>query len=157
MPRSKTSSSSRSSIRGTSTPLAKFAEDAPDQTQVETGTAVPSPAGLAFIYTGNGSVWEGMGRRLMAEEPVFSDAVLRVDEIFWHWSGWSLLDELAGKNGSGRYDYTEIAQPALFALQVGVTEMLRRRGVVGIDPDELIRRQSSRSDDFAVHRYGNIK
>lgn len=109
--------------------LAKFEEDAPDQVQVEAGTAVPSPAGLAFIYTGNGSVWEGMGRRLMAEEPVFSDAVLGVDEIFRHWSGCSLLNELAGKNGLGRYEYTEIAQPALFALQVGVTQMLRQRGI----------------------------
>ncbi len=109
--------------------LAKFAEDAPDQIQVESGTAVPSPAGLAFIYTGNGSVWEGMGRRLMAEEPVFRDAVLEVDEIFRQWSGSSLLDELAGKNGAGRYEYTEIAQPALFALQVGITQMLRERGI----------------------------
>jgi acyl transferase domain-containing protein/NADPH:quinone reductase-like Zn-dependent oxidoreductase/acyl carrier protein len=109
--------------------LAKFAQDEPDQIQVEAGTAMPSPAGLAFIYTGNGSVWEGMGRRLIAEEPVFGDAVLEVDEIFRHWSGRSLLDVLAGKDGPGRYEYTENAQPALFALQVGVTRMLRHSGI----------------------------
>ena len=39
---------------------------------------------------------------------------------------------LAGKNGEGRYELTEIAQPALFALQVGITVMLRRRGVVPV-------------------------
>jgi acyl transferase domain-containing protein/NADPH:quinone reductase-like Zn-dependent oxidoreductase/acyl carrier protein len=109
--------------------LAKFAEDAPDPVAVETGTALPSPAGPAFIYSGNGSVWEGMGKRLMAEEPVFSGAVLEVDEIFRQRAGYSLQDELAGKNGPGRFDYTEVAQPALFALQVGVTRMLRQRGI----------------------------
>jgi acyl transferase domain-containing protein/NADPH:quinone reductase-like Zn-dependent oxidoreductase/acyl carrier protein len=110
--------------------LASFAEDAESPAAVETGTVAPPFAGLAFVYSGNGSVWEGMGRRLMAEEPVFRDAVLQIDEIFRPRAGWSLVDELAGSNGPGRYEYTEIAQPALFAMQVGVTEVLRRRGIL---------------------------
>ncbi len=114
-----------------STALEKFADDVPAELQVETGTALPSsPANAAFIYSGNGSVWKGMGLRLMAEEPVFRGSVLEVDGIFQRYAGYSLVDELAGKNGSGRYEYTEIAQPALFALQVGVTQMLRQRGVM---------------------------
>jgi len=112
--------------------LAKFADDVPEtyQVLVETGATVPAPAGPAFVYSGNGSVWEGMGRRLMADEPAFRQAVLEVDEIFRHWSGFSLQDELVGKNGPGRYEYAEIAQPALFALQVGVTALLRQRGIM---------------------------
>ncbi len=107
--------------------LARFAEGTTDPVAVETGTAVMSPAGLAFVYSGNGSVWDGMGQRLMAEEPVFRDAVQEVDEIFRQWAGRSLMDDLAGE--SGRYQYTEIAQPALFALQVGITRLLRRHGI----------------------------
>jgi acyl transferase domain-containing protein/NADPH:quinone reductase-like Zn-dependent oxidoreductase/NADP-dependent 3-hydroxy acid dehydrogenase YdfG/acyl carrier protein len=112
--------------------LANFAQDSGGPSAVETGTAVASGAGLAFVYSGNGSTWEGMGRRLMAEEPVFREAVIGVDEIFRHWAGYSLLDELAGENGPGRYRHTEIAQPALFAVQVGLTRVLRSRGVMPV-------------------------
>ena len=96
---------------------------------VETGTALGASVPLAFVYSGNGSQWEGMGRVLLAEDPVFAAAVRAVDTIFARYADFSLVDELAGKNGSGRFRRTEIAQPALFALQVGVTEMLRVRGV----------------------------
>jgi acyl transferase domain-containing protein/NADPH:quinone reductase-like Zn-dependent oxidoreductase/acyl carrier protein len=109
--------------------LEHFADDAPAAIPVETGTALQSPADLAFIYSGNGSVWDGMGARLMAEEPVFGDAVREVDEIFRPLGGYSLCDELADTNGTGRYQRTEIAQPALFAMQVGITQLLRRRGL----------------------------
>ena len=36
---------------------------------------------------------------------------------------------MAGNNGEGRYEYTEIAQPALFAFQVGITKMLLNLGL----------------------------
>jgi phthiocerol/phenolphthiocerol synthesis type-I polyketide synthase C len=93
------------------------------------GIAPGLPGKLAFVYSGNGSQWEGMGRELLADEPVFRSAIAAIDEIFEPLAGYSLADELAGKNGSNRYELTEIAQPALFALQVGITEMLRQRGI----------------------------
>ncbi len=34
--------------------------------------------------------------------------------------------------GEDRYKHTEIAQPALFALQVGITQMLRHRGIMPV-------------------------
>jgi len=91
------------------------------------GSAVPDASGPVFAYSGNGSQWAGMGRRLL-EDPVFADTIAEIDGIFQKFADWSLADELAGKNGD-RYAYTEIAQPALFALQVGVTRMLARRGI----------------------------
>jgi len=111
------------------TALEQFADDTPAALPVETGIALSQPTDVAFIYSGNGSVWDGMGKRLMAEAPVFRDAVLAVDEIFRQYASYSLQDELTGKNGPGRYEYTEVAQPALFALQVGVTQMLRQHGI----------------------------
>lgn len=92
-------------------------------------TALPSPVTVAFVYSGNGSQWEGMGRRLLAEDAVFKAAVLAVEQSFEKFADFSLEAELAGGNGTGRYTRTEIAQPALFAIQIGVTEMLRSRGV----------------------------
>jgi len=48
----------------------KFASRRLPWLQLETGVALTSPATLAFVYSGNGSQWEGMGRRLLVEEPV---------------------------------------------------------------------------------------
>lgn len=86
--------------------------------------------GLAFIYAGNGAQWEGMGRRLLTTSAAFRDAVGEVDTLFSRLAGFSLIDELLGLPGPGRYAATEIAQPCLFALQVGVTRLLRAQGVV---------------------------
>ncbi|BBP04808.1 polyketide synthase [Sulfuriferula plumbiphila] len=112
--------------------LLNFANDVPEQLMVETGVALEAPSGVAFIYSGNGSQWAGMGKRLLEEEPLFREAIREVDAIFRRHADYSLEDELAGKNGEGRYQYTEIAQPALFALQVGITQMLRHRGITPV-------------------------
>jgi len=110
--------------------LKQFA-DGVEHSGVECGTALTAPVGAAFIYSGNGSQWAGMGSRLLAD-PTFRAAIREVDRLFSRYADYSLEAELAGKNGEGRYDLTEIAQPALFALQVGITVMLRRRGVVPV-------------------------
>ena len=107
--------------------LEDFAAEPAAAVAVETGTALQAPAGLAFIYAGNGSQWEGMGRRLLAAEPLFRDGVRAVDAIFLRYAGYSIEEKLAGP---ADYEFTEIAQPALFALQVGITELLRARGIV---------------------------
>jgi len=109
--------------------LEQFADDATVPPVVESGVALPDAPECAFIYAGNGSQWEGMGRRLVSEEPVFRQSIQAIDEIFQPLAGFSLLDEIIGKNGTGRYERTEVAQPALFALQVGVTRVLLNRGI----------------------------
>jgi acyl transferase domain-containing protein/NADPH:quinone reductase-like Zn-dependent oxidoreductase/acyl carrier protein/NADP-dependent 3-hydroxy acid dehydrogenase YdfG len=110
--------------------LKQFADGA-EQSGVECGTSLAAPMGAAFVYSGNGSQWAGMGSRLLAD-PTFRAAIREVDRLFSRYADYSLEAELAGKNGEGRYELTEIAQPALFALQVGVTVMLRRRGMVPV-------------------------
>ena len=110
--------------------LRRFADGATDRTTVECGTALHAPLGAAFLYSGNGAQWAGMGSRLLADA-TFRAAVREVDRLFSRYADYSLEAELAGKNGD-RYDLTEIAQPALFALQVGITAMLRRRGLVPV-------------------------
>ncbi len=97
---------------------------------LDSGSGLARPGGPAFIYTGNGSQWAGMGKRLLNEAPVFRAAVREVDALFLRHAPYSLVDELAGVNGEkNRYHLTEIAQPALFAMQVGITRMLAQRGV----------------------------
>ncbi len=109
--------------------LEHFANGTASGLPVESATVLTSPVKVAFVYSGNGSQWEGMGKRLMLEDETFRAAVQRVDQIFRRYAEFSLEDELSGKNGEGRLALTEIAQPTLFAVQVGITEMLRTRGL----------------------------
>jgi acyl transferase domain-containing protein/NADPH:quinone reductase-like Zn-dependent oxidoreductase/acyl carrier protein len=111
--------------------LAEFSVAGSERGIIESGTALPEPVGAAFIYSGNGAQWAGMGRALLAD-PAFRGAVREVDKLFSRYADYSLEEELAGQNGADRYHLTEVAQPALFALQVGITVMLRRRGLVPV-------------------------
>lgn len=101
------------------------------------GAAVTSVAGppgkVAFVFSGNGSQWAGMGADLLAQEPVFEAAVRAVDAELRPRLGWSVCEELA--EGSPRLARTEMAQPLLFAVQVGVVRMLED---FGIEPDAVV-------------------
>jgi len=95
---------------------------------IYSGSRVPNAGGPAFVYSGNGCQWPAMGRQLLEHSIVFRNTILEIDKLFSEYADFSLLDELSGVNGN-RYDYTEQAQPALFALQVGITEILRAHGI----------------------------
>ncbi len=99
-----------------------------DAASAALGSGLEAPRGPVFLYSGNGSQWAGMGRALL-NEPVFTQALAAIDAIFLPLAGYALRDELAGLLGEGRYVLTEFAQPALFALQVGITECLRALGI----------------------------
>ena len=88
-----------------------------------------SAAGVAFVYSGNGSQWAGMGKTLLHGDAVFARAVREVS---------ALLLPLCGRDMAGLLDagvtpellaLTEVAQPLLFMVQVGLTEALRARGL----------------------------
>ncbi len=99
---------------------------------VTTLERLPNAAGPVFVYDGNGCQWETMGRDLLIDSPVFAAAIDRVDELFQQHGDFSLRAELEGRNkqeDENRFALTEIAQPALFALQVALTEWLRDQGI----------------------------
>ncbi len=85
---------------------------------------------LVFAFSGNGSQWGGMGADLLRSEPAFREAVEEVDCILEPLIGWSIVDELAGPSENHRLERTEVAQPALFALQVGLVHLLRAQGII---------------------------
>jgi acyl transferase domain-containing protein/NADPH:quinone reductase-like Zn-dependent oxidoreductase/acyl carrier protein len=112
--------------------LSEFAAgEMPSVTMLE---RLPNAVGPVFVYDGNGCQWETMGRDLLNESPVFAAAIDRVDTLFQQRGDFSLRAELEGRNAEGnseqgRFGLTEIAQPALFALQVALTEWLREQGI----------------------------
>jgi acyl carrier protein len=93
------------------------------------GRALPAAQGPVFVYSGNASQWPGMGKRLLAESEVFAAAVASVDALFREHSEFSLREALGRDDLAQLLEATEYAQPLLFAVQVGLTEMLRDWGI----------------------------
>lgn len=88
----------------------------------------PEKSGVAFVYSGNGSQWLGMGRALLAESDRFAEILGQMDEAMRPLSGFSLLQEMRAGPESSRLDDTTVAQPLIFALQIALTMMLREMG-----------------------------
>ncbi len=80
---------------------------------------------VALVYSGQGTQWAGMGVGLLAE-PVFAAEVEAIDALWQPLAGWSIVDAL--RKGDA-LDQTAVAQPAIFALQAGLTAVLRDWGL----------------------------
>ncbi|MFB1298374.1 SDR family NAD(P)-dependent oxidoreductase [Mycobacterium sp. pW049] len=93
--------------------------------------ATPKP-GTVFVYSGQGSQWPGMARRLLDDEPAFAQAIADIEPVFVEQVGFSLRDILAGGDAvSGDAQ----VQPVLMGLQLALTELWRSYGV---HPDAVI-------------------
>ncbi|MFI8457094.1 amino acid adenylation domain-containing protein [Kitasatospora sp. NPDC085464] len=90
---------------------------------------------LAWVFTGMGPQWWGMGRGLYESEPVYREAVLAVDQEIREQAGWSLLAELERDEADSRMAETWLAQPANFAVQVGLSALWRSHG---LRPDAVV-------------------
>ncbi|GGR20606.1 type I polyketide synthase [Deinococcus ruber] len=99
----------------------------------EGGAATGLP--LAFVFSGMGPQWFGMGRELYAHEPVFRAALDEIDALLTPYTGWSLLAELNAPEETSRIDETFIAQPALFAVQVALARLWASWGIL---PDVIV-------------------
>jgi acyl transferase domain-containing protein/aryl carrier-like protein len=97
------------------------------------GASAAAPAkpngGLAFVFSGQGTQWPEMGRELLEREAVFRQHVEECDRLVRAEVGWSLLDVLRSGAAGDRLNQTEVAQPAIFAVQVGLAALLTSWGV----------------------------
>lgn len=109
--------------------------------QFVSGTTLPEQtvSGRAgrpvFVFTGMGPQWWGMGRQLLTQEPIFRQTLERCDVLFQPLAGWSLIEELQRDETTSRLASTEFGQPAIFAIQVGLTALWRAWGV---EPEAII-------------------
>jgi phthiocerol/phenolphthiocerol synthesis type-I polyketide synthase C len=95
---------------------------------IEADALAPSSKPV-FVFTGNGAQWSGMGQKLYAESPEFRHAVEGVDEIFRGLAAFSLLPHFSDEGEALAIDNTDIAQPLIFAIQVGLVHYLEKMGI----------------------------
>jgi acyl transferase domain-containing protein/acyl carrier protein len=85
---------------------------------------------LAFVFSGNGAQFPGMGRAALRANRAFRTAVEGVDRILRPQLGWSVADRMERGVDADALERTDIAQPLLFAIQVGIVGALRVAGIV---------------------------
>ncbi|MEV7055924.1 type I polyketide synthase [Streptomyces microflavus] len=85
---------------------------------------------VAFVFPGQGAQWWGMGRSLWEQNDAFREAVTACDEALAPHTGFSVAAVVRGQDGlAPPFTRTDVVQPALFAMYVGLAAMWRAWGV----------------------------
>src|SRR5580704_11322575 len=108
--------------------LAAFAADE-NRLNFSSGRAATVPPKLAFVFSGMGPQWWGMGRQLLREEPVFRGAIERCDAALRACSNWSLLDQFSASEEDSRMALPDFAQVSNFAIQTALAELWASWGI----------------------------
>jgi acyl transferase domain-containing protein/acyl carrier protein len=94
------------------------------------GRIDPAGAGpLAFVCSGQGSQWVGMGHELFAASEVFRDSLRATAAALAPHGGYPVLDAFRADAPPPDLTRGEVVQPLVFALQVGLARVWRSWGI----------------------------
>jgi len=84
---------------------------------------------IAFVFTGQGAQYAGMGRQLYELEPRFKATIDRCATLMDAELGTPLLDVLFGADSDSLLGNTRYVQPAIFAIEYALADLLQHWGV----------------------------
>jgi hybrid polyketide synthase/nonribosomal peptide synthetase FtdB len=84
---------------------------------------------IAFVYSGMGPQWYGMGKELFQHFPTYRNTIEECDYIVSKHTNWSLINELNKNEAESKMHETWLAQPANFALQVALSKLWKKWGI----------------------------
>jgi acyl transferase domain-containing protein/SAM-dependent methyltransferase/acyl carrier protein len=87
------------------------------------------PPKIAFLFTGEGSEYAGMGRELFESQHSFRQVIERCEDAFASVSTESLLSVLYDTAGREEIHQPAYAQVALFAVEMALAELWREWGI----------------------------
>ncbi|MDV9178895.1 acyltransferase domain-containing protein, partial [Streptomyces sp. W16] len=90
------------------------------------------PVDTAFVFSGRGPQWPGMGRGLARHSAAFRDRLQECDALMRPLLGVSVSELVTGKDDAARERHW---QPVLFAFQASLTAMWQ---AVGITPSAVV-------------------
>ena len=91
----------------------------------------PTYPRIAFLFTGQGAQYKGMGRQLYDRFPVFRQAMDQCNEVLENKFEIPLLDLLYNDNSSGSLlNSTQYTQPALFSLEYSLAKLLETFSII---------------------------
>jgi acyl transferase domain-containing protein/acyl carrier protein len=95
------------------------------------------PPRLAFVLPGQGAQWIGMGRQLLAQEPLFRAELERCDSAAAPFVSWSIIAQLQAEPDAPAFqlDRIDVIQPVLVALALAYAAWFRAQGVM---PDAVV-------------------
>ena len=103
--------------------------EVPEKASFACGRDAAGCVKTAFIYSGNGSQWVGMGRELYKADPEFKASVDRTDRCFKAIAGWSPAAYLQQDDKAWDLNDASVVQPLLFTVEAAMTDSLRAAGI----------------------------